>query len=80
MKAKTNTDASQKDGGVKNKKLAHFKSPPRELEPDDTRIGDETPAPTNQGYAEDHILPNPADKTKKRSLGTVKENVRTTEP
>jgi hypothetical protein len=68
MKAHKNTDASQKDDDLKNQKLSHFKSPPKELDPDDTQVGDETPSPTSQSYAEDNVKANPVDKTKKRSL------------
>lgn len=47
-----------------DKKLAHHKSPPRKSEPDDTEVGDDTPPATTQGYAEKHIVKNPADKPK----------------
>ena len=68
-----NTDASQKEEGLKEQQITHFKSPPKDSEDETTKLGEETPDPTTQGYSEDHIVPDPNDKTKKRSLGSPKK-------
>lgn len=47
---------------LEDKKLVHFKSPPRKHKPDDTEVGDDTPPATTQGYAEKNVKRNPVDK------------------
>lgn len=68
-----NKDFKFEDNNLENQKLSSFKSPARKQKPDDTKVGDETPDRTTQGYSEDNVIPNPDDKTKKRSLGNSKE-------
>lgn len=61
MKKDENSDVNQDDNGLEDKKLAHFKSPPKKNTPDTTEVGDDTPDDTTQGYAEENVIPNPDD-------------------
>lgn len=62
-----------KDKDIGGQKLTSHKSPPKRSEDNSIPVGSETPEPTNQSYAEDHVMPNPAEKTKKRSIASPKE-------
>lgn len=62
----------KKTGILKNRKpkqkLTYFESPPREHQPNETKVGDETPEDTTQSYAEDNVMVNPNEVTDKRGL------------
>jgi hypothetical protein len=56
-----------------NKKVMESNNTSKQ-KPDHSEVGDETPDSTTQSYAEDNVIPNPDDTTKKRSiLGNPKE-------
>jgi len=58
---KTVRKTKETEQNLENKKLTHFKSPPRKHQADDTEVGDDTPPPTTQGYAEKNVKRNPND-------------------
>lgn len=72
MKKDREKDVNQDNNELEEQNLANFKSPPKKTEIDTTKVGDDTPAPTTQGYAEKNVVPNPNDKGKKRTSKTTK--------
>lgn len=68
MKKNRDKDVNQDNNELEEQNLANFKSPPKKTEIDTTKVGDDTPDATTQGYAEENVIPNPVDKKRKKTI------------